>query len=319
MKGLALVILVGTGCGLGDDLGAPKLVRRASNLVPVADLAFDAENRPLGLLDADHRRRLTRLGPGGWEVLASAETFNVLDLGAASDGTLLVTIGNLAPGSGVFQLAPDDELVQIGKRISTAVSFDPFQAPWGDMFVSTVDGGRRLSHGSEDWVIAKAFAQVLTTRDAVYGMSSSGLERLGIEDRDRMGTVLVPCAKFPAGCASVKFDGRDASGRMYFHVDGAPELWVLEAGADELDPLTIPGANALGSVLASPQFVVIEAIADGGDERHSALYLLPSGSDELVLVDLRARPTLDRPVLAIDHRDTVYVAHGDWLGTIEVE
>ena len=320
MKKALIVIGVCAGCGTGDDLGAPRLVERASNLVPVTKLAFDADNRPLGLLDADHRRRLARLTADGWVPIESTENYNVLDFTAADDGTVLAAVGNLSPGSGVFRFMPDDQVVQQGNRLTTTVLIDPYQSPSGDLYVSSADGGRRLSHGAQDWGIAKALAQVVHTDDAIYGLSSTGLERLvGVLADDDTTTVMLPCSALPVACSVIHFDGRDGAGRTFFHADDAPELWILDDGASELFPLAIPGTQALGSVLATPRFVVVEVIVETEDRRDSVLYILPSGGDTFTLVDTRAHTALERPVLAVDHDGTVFAAHADWLGTIELE
>lgn len=313
MKWVGILVVGCIGCTPGDNLGAPKLVERTRNLVPVSQLVFDVANQPLGLLATDYGKRLARLGDGGWQMLDTAKSYHVLDVGEAADGTLLATVGDLSPGSGVFALGDGDELRQRGGRLTTALIFGPYESPTGDLYVSSVDGGRRLARGSEDWGIAKALAQVVRTPDAIYGLSSAGLERVDVDDPDGVGTVVVPCAALPGPCSAVHFDGRDGDGRLYFHADGAPALWVLEPGADAPTPRVIAGAHELGTVRATPDYVVVETLAD----EHAFLYVLRDGA--FTLVDKAADPELTHPVVAVDREGTVFLAHGDWLGTLQLE
>jgi hypothetical protein len=75
----------------------------------------------------------------------------------------------------------------------------------------------------------------------------------------------------------------------------------------------------LGAVRAAPGFIAVEAIAVDSDEvEHSFLYVRATGEQEFRMVDLAAHPTLEGPLLAVDRVGTMYIADGNWLGTIDL-
>ena len=318
MKWVIAVAIVAGGCG-GDDLAAPRLVTLVDEVVPSLKIEFDVYNRPMALLYADVRRRLTRLGPGGWQTIAGTESGDVRDLGYAADGTLLITFDDARPGSVLFSLGIDDELLPLGQRIQPAAATNPFQSPSGSIFVSTSDGGRRLPRGGQTWGIARTLTQVVHGSDGtVFGLAPEGVVRMTSRTDDTM-EVILPCSGFPAGrCTDVTLAGRDREDRLYFSATANPALLVLEPGASELHALVIAGVEQLGAVRAGPDVVVVEAIVGEGDERQRFLYARRRGADRFELVDLAPHRVLVAPQLSVDREGTVLVADEAWLGTIEM-
>lgn len=318
-----IAVAVAAGCGLaagcgGDDRTAPRLETTASAVVQPLAVVFDSDNRPLAQLYADTRKRLTRLEATGWQTIPGTENMDVLDLGYAADGSVIFTYDDERPGSALLQLGLGDDLLQVGNRIQPAGATVPFQSPAGSLYVSTVDGGRRLVRGAATWAIARTLTQVVRgSTGTVFGMSAEGVIRMDSRSDETM-TVVLPCSAFPAGCVGVTFAGVDGDERMYFAVAGEPALYVLEPGASELSTLALAGVTVLGAVRAAPELIALEAIVVDGDAQHRYLYTRGVGDDRFALVDLAAHPVLAGPQLTVDRAGTIHVADGNWFGTIEL-
>lgn len=318
VTGLVAVAVAAAGCGAGDDLGAPRLKSWSEQaVVRPLKLAFDLDNKPLALLYADWRQKITRLAPDGWRQIVGTDTFNVLDVGTDADGAVLLTVAE-TPGTRVMTLHQGDSIDQIGGRINTSLASEPFQSTTGTRYVATSDGGRRLPKGQTSWAVAPVIKQI--TRDAegsIYGMTAAGLVHMNPSKADLLETVL-PCAKFPVDCQTMTVGGIDGENNVYFTAPTHAHLWVLKPGATDLEVETIAGVDVLGSVRAAPGFVALEAIATDDDARHSFLYVRLTGEERFRMVDLAAHPTLDNPLLAVDRVGTMWVADGNWLGTIDL-
>lgn len=314
--GVSVVGIIVAGCG--DNLGAPRLVTRATPVVPPQELVFDADNQPIALLHADIRRRIARLEPDGFQTIPGTELLDVHGLGTDRDGTPLFTVTGADPGSSALvQLRPDHTFVQLGGRIASASAVQPLESQAGTRFVLTVDGGRRLPAGAQRWEFAPTLSQLTRGPGGeIYAMGTQGVVR--VAGGDDVVTVLLPCAEFPVSCSRMTFAGVDRDERLYFVVGGQPELFVLDPGASELRTLTLPGVHELGAARAAPDFVAVEAVVVTEDgARHSTLFTRGLGDRRFRQVDQTARPELAAPVLAVDREGTMYVADGDWLGTIE--